>query len=158
MFKFVLAIKVIVGLFNFSLPAPEIWAEPVPNFLDKQLGKYVTPKSERGPGHRGLDVLVGHEGIRAPRVGFVAFNDLVVDRRVVTIRSDDYRISFEPVCSHLAVGQAIDEGELVGYLCAGEAGYQEHCEGCVHLSVRVDRGYLNPLLFYGRLRPSKIVS
>ena len=158
MFKFALAIKVIFGLFNFAPPAPEIWAEPVPYFLDKQMGNYVAPLSERGPGHRGLDVLVGNEGIRASRDGFVAFNDLVVDRRVVTIRSGDYRISFEPVCSDLAVGQAIDEGELVGYLCAGEAGYKEHCDGCVHLSVRVDRGYLNPMLFYGSLMPSKIVS
>ena len=158
MFKFALAIKVIFGLFTSSLPAPEIWAEPIPYFLDKQMGNYIAPHSERGPGHRGLDVLVGNEGIRAPRVGFVAFNDLVVDRRVVTIRSGDYRISFEPVCRDFAVGQAIDKGELVGYLCEGEAGYQEHCEGCVHLSVRVDRGYLNPMLFYGSLMPSKIVS
>ena len=158
MFKFALAIKVIFGLFNFALPAPEIWAEPVPYFLDKQMGNHVAPLSEREAGHRGLDVLVGNEGIRAPRDGFVAFNDLVVDRRVVTIRSGDYRISFEPACSDLAVGQAIDKGELVGYLCEGEAGYKEHCDGCVHLSVRVDRGYLNPMLFYGSLMPSKIVS
>jgi len=158
MYKFALAIKVIFGLFNSALPAPEIWAEPVPYFLDKQIGNYIAPLSERGPGHRGLDVLVGNESIRAPKAGFVAFNGLVIDRRVVTIRSGDYRISFEPVCSDLAVGQAIDQGELVGYLCEGEAGYQEHCEGCVHLSVRVDRGYLNPMLFYGSLMPSKIVS
>jgi hypothetical protein len=158
MYKFALAIKVIFGLFNSALPAPEIWAEPVPYFLDKQIGNYIAPLSERGPGHRGLDVLVGNESIRAPKAGFVAFNGLVIDRRVVTIRSGDYRISFEPVCSDLAVGQAIDQGEPVGYLCEGEAGYQEHCEGCVHLSVRVDRGYLNPMLFYGSLMPSKIVS
>ncbi len=158
MYKFALAIKVIFGLFNSALPAPEIWAEPVPYFLDKQIGNYIAPLSERGPGHRGLDVLVGSESIRAPEAGFVAFNGLVIDRRVVTIRSGDYRISFEPVCSDLAVGQAIDQGELVGHLCEGEAGYQEHCEGCVHLSVRVDRGYLNPMLFYGSLMPSKIVS
>ena len=158
MYKFALAIKVIFGLFNSALPAPEIWAEPVPYFLDKQIGNYIAPLSERGPGHRGLDVLVGNESIRAPKAGFVAFNGLVIDRRVVTIRSGDYRISFEPVCSDLAVGQAIDKGELVGYLCEGEAGYQEHCVGCVHLSVRVDRGYLNPMLFYRSLMPSKIVS
>ena len=158
MFKFALAIKVIFGLFNFALPAPEIWAEPVPYFMDKQVGNYVAPLSERGAGHSGLDVLVGNEGIRAPRDGFVAFNDLVVDRRVLTIRSGDYRISFEPVCSDLAVGKAIDKGELVGYLCEGEAGSQKHCDGCVHLSVRVDRGYLNPMLFYGSLMPSRIVS
>ena len=158
MFKFELAIKIIFGLFNFALPGPEIWAEPIPYLLDKQMGNYIAPHSERGPGHRGLDVLVGNQGIRAPQAGFVSFNDLVVDRRVVTIRSGDYRISFEPVCSDLAVGQAIDKGELVGYLCEGEAGYQKHCDGCVHLSVRVDRGYLNPMLFYGSLMPSKIVS
>jgi len=46
----------------------------------------------------------------------------------------------------------------VGYLCEGEAGDKEHCEGCMHLSVRVQRGYLNPLLFFGQLMPSKIVS
>jgi len=48
MFKFALAIKVIFGLFNFALPAPEIWAEPVPYFMDKQMGNYVAPLSERG--------------------------------------------------------------------------------------------------------------
>ena len=48
MFKFALAIKVIFGLFNFALPAPEFWAEPVPYFMDKQMGNYVAPLSERG--------------------------------------------------------------------------------------------------------------
>ena len=158
MFKFALVIKVIFGLFTTSLPAPEIWAEPIPYFLDKQMGNYLAPHSERGPGHRGLDVLVGDEGIRAPQAGFVSFNDLVVDRRVVTIRSGDYRISFEPLCSDLVTGQPIEQGELVGYLCEGEAGYKEHCDRCMHLSVRVQRGYLNPLLFFGQLMPSKIVS
>ena len=158
MFKFALAIKVIFGLFNFSLPVPEIWAEPIPYFLDKQMGNYIAPHSERGPGHRGLDVLVGDEGIRAPQAGFVSFNDLVVDRRVVTIRSGDYLISFEPVCSDLVTGQAIERGELVGYLCEGEAGYYEHCDRCLLLYFRVQRGYLYPLLFFGQLMPSKIVS
>ena len=158
MFKFALAIKVIFGLFSSSLPAPEIWAEPIPYFLDKQMGNYVAPLSDRGPGHRGLDVLVGNGTTRAPRAGFIAFNGLVVDRRVVTIRSGDYRISFEPVCSDLATGQVVEQGELLGNLCNGQDGYQEHCEGCVHLSVRVVRGYLNPLLFYGQLMPSTIVS
>ena len=157
MFKFLLAIKVIFGLLGSSLPAPEIWAEPIPYFLDKQMGNFVAPQSERGPGHRGLDVRVGNESIRAPRGGLVHFNGLVVDRRVVTLSSGNYRISFEPVCSDLVVGDEIDQGELLGHLCEGEAGYKAHCEGCVHISVRTNRGYLNPLLFFGRLGPSTIV-
>lgn len=157
MIKLFFAIKAILGLAVSPVPAPEIWAEPVPYFLDKQLGNFVAPLSERGPGHRGIDLLVGDEPLHSPVAGVVWFNGLVVDRQVLTVKTSGRLISFEPICSELDVGEAIVTGELLGRACTVQESYNQHCDGCIHLSLRTSRGYINPLLFYGRLLPSKII-
>ena len=157
MIKLFLTIKTLLGIMLSPFPAPEIWAEPVPYFLDKQLGNFVAPLSERGPGHRGIDLVVDDEPLYSPLSGVISFNGLVVDRQVLTIDAGGRQVSFEPICSELEVGEAIVTGELLGRACPGQESYSQHCDGCVHLSVRTSRGYVNPLLFYGKLMPSKII-
>ena len=156
MIKLFFTVKALLGLLLSPIPAPEIWVEPVPYFFDKQLGNFVAPLSERGPGHRGIDVVVKDEPLRSPVTGIISFNGLVVDRQVLTISTGGRQISFEPICSELEVGKVIATGEFLGRACAGQEGYTQHCDGCIHLSVRTSRGYVNPLLFYGELRPSEV--
>lgn len=157
MIKLFFTIKAFLGLILSPIPAPEIWAEPVPYFLDKQLGNFVAPLSDRGPGHRGIDVVVDDEPLHSPVTGVISFNGLVVDRQVLTITTGGRQISVEPICSELEVGKVIVTGELLGRACTGQEGYTQHCDGCIHLSVRTSRGYVNPLLFYGKLRPSEVI-
>ena len=157
MSSFRVAIKFLLVLLSSTLPVPEIWAEPVPYFLDKRANNYVVPLSERGPGHRGIDIVASSEKISSPVNGTVVFNDSVAQRRVLSLSYGPYRISLEPLCSELEIGTRVSAGEAIGHYCHGEDGYEEHCEKCVHLSVRTSRGYLNPLLFYGQLNPSRIV-
>jgi hypothetical protein len=157
MIKLFFTVKALLGLLLSPIPAPEIWAEPVPYFFDKQLGNFVAPLSERGAGHRGIDVVVDDEPLHSPVSGVVTFNGLVVNRQVLTIRNGGRQISFEPICSELEVGEVIASGELLGKACAGQGDYTQHCGGCIHFSVRTSRGYLNPLLFFGKLRPSEVI-
>lgn len=157
MFKFLLAVKALYAIFTAPLEPPQIWAEPIPYFLENQMGNYVVPHTERGPGHRGMDFVIVNQQILAPTNGIVSFNDKVVDRNVVTVTSRRYKISFEPACGELKAGTEVLAGEVLGGYCPAESGYEEHCEKCVHMSVRSARGYLNPLLFFGQLTPSKIV-
>lgn len=152
---FLISIKV---LFE-PVPAPEIAAQIVPDFDSRVLPNYSAPIWERSRGHRGIDIeLARGEQIAAPFAGSVSFVGKVFQRRVITIRSGNLLASFEPVCSDLRVGQVVVAGEAIATRCAGDEDYREHCEGCVHFSVRTERGYLNPLLFYNRIRPSSIVS
>ncbi len=82
-----------------------------------------------------------------------------MDRNLITLQSlTGYRASFEVVCTHLSVGEFVLEGEVIGKACDGDLNYQIHCENCVHFSVRTEHGYLNPLLFFGSMRPSHLVS
>ncbi|MEK9987273.1 MAG: M23 family peptidase [Aquiluna sp.] len=157
MIKLFFTVKALLGLLLSPIPAPEIWAEPVPYFFDKQLGNFVAPLSERSAGHRGIDAVVGDEPLHSPVSGVVSFNGLVVNRQVLTISTGGSKVSFEPICSELQVGKVIVTGELLGRACTGQEGYTQHCDGCIHLSVRTSRGYVNPLLFYGKLRPSEVI-
>jgi hypothetical protein len=157
MFKLLLALKAFLVMFTNSLTPPEIWAEPIPYFLENQMRTFVVPHSERGPGHRGVDFASTNQQILAPSDGVISFNARVADRNVVTLTADGYKVSFEPVCSALDVGAFVRPGEVLGHFCEAENDYLRHCDNCVHMSVRSERGYLNPLLFFGQLPPSKIV-
>jgi len=157
MFKILLILNLFVGQLFTPLPPPEIWAEPVPFFMENQLGNYAVPLSERGPGHRGIDFFAGEQEIRLPVTGEVVFHNEVVNRNLLTIKSAGRLISLEPVCSDLAEGDRVARNQIIASYCPGGDDYLEHCKGCVHLSVRTNRGYLNPLLFFGKLLPSVIV-
>ena len=84
--------------------------------------------------------------MRAPADGIVAFSGTVVDRPLVTIRHDDGLVStLEPVASALLPGDTVHRGQPVGALASG--GHTP--PGALHLGVRLDGAYINPLLLYG---------
>ena len=157
MFKLLITVNALLAMLTSPVSPPEIWAEPVPYFLENQMGNYVVPHSERGPGHRGVDFASENQPILSPTSAVISFNAKVANRNVVTLATGRYKISFEPVCGQLDVGSGIQKGEVLGNYCLPDSDYLEHCESCAHMSVRSARGYLNPLLFYGKLAPSKIV-
>ena len=160
MLKFIFLLLVLMTGLNNNVPAPEIAAEPLPRMVDRVTRPFEGQPYFKASGHRGIDLAdMTQELIRSPFAGKVSFSGIVFSRSVVTIRSESGLLaSLEPVCANVSQGQEVSAGEVVGSWCQPDEDYQQHCEGCVHFSVRSQRGYLNPLLFYGLVRPSKIVA
>lgn len=110
------------------------------------------PFGEYAAGHRGID-LPASTGlpVHSPAAGTVSFVGTVVDRPVVSVRVDLRTVlSLEPVESEMQVGDTVARGAAVGVVATGG-----HCDDvCVHLGVRVDGKYMNPLRFF---RPKPVL-
>ncbi|SCX09581.1 peptidoglycan DD-metalloendopeptidase family protein [Candidatus Aquiluna sp. UB-MaderosW2red] len=144
----------ILGIFISALsPKPiEVWAEPIPYFQTEQLNPYLAPVTKYGAGHRGVDflILLGDQ-VSSPQAGEVHFVGKVVDRDIITIKTDEgYLATFEPVCSELTKGSAVQVGEVIGSHCQADSDYKNHCESCVHFSARSPFGYISPLYLMGK--------
>lgn len=107
------------------------------------------PAHEYGPGHRGMDVAVGASpDVIAPAPGVVAFRGTVVDRPLITIDHGGGRVStWEPVSSALSPGDAVAAGDLIGTVAAGG----HTARGALHVGVRLDGRYVNPLPLFGEV-------
>jgi len=160
MIKLISLLTLVITALTQPVKSPEIWATPIPDFEKRHYPNYVLPASKWGAGHRGIDLLVeDQEQIKSPFDGMVHFHGKVVDRNVLTLKSSSGLLaSFEPICSYLSAGDEVTKGDQIGHYCAGAESYEEHCEMCIHFSVRSEHGYLNPLLFVSSIRPSVIVS
>lgn len=110
------------------------------------LSPYRAPANDYGAGHRGVDIAVPSAGeVRAPADGIVAFNGTVVDRPLITIgHAGGYVTTFEPLSSDLSPGVQVLAGDVVGTLAAG--GHTD--AGALHIGVRLDGEYINPLLMF----------
>jgi hypothetical protein len=150
MIKLISLLTLVIAALTQPVKSPEIWATPIPDFENRHFPNYVLPASKWGAGHRGIDLLVNdQEQIKSPFSGTVHFQGKVVDRNVLTLKS---------ICSNLSAGDEVTKGDQIGHYCAGAENYEEHCEMCIHFSVRSEHGYLNPLLFVSTIKPSVIVS
>ena len=156
MFKIILVFALLSKMFIAAVPTPEIAAEVVPNFSSSVLPNFAAPITERGPGHRGVDI-PDAAAVASPFSGSVSFVGKVYNRNVITVTSGRLRASLEPVCTNLRAGQVVSAGQEIAQYCPVDEGYEEHCEKCVHFSIRNERGYLNPLLFYGLVRASELL-
>ncbi|MFK0401302.1 murein hydrolase activator EnvC family protein [Microbacterium sp. NPDC090225] len=108
---------------------------------------YRAPAHAYGAGHRGIDIatVVGQE-VRAPADGVVAFRGTVVDRPLLTIdHGSGYVSTYEPLDSSLSPGDAVAAGDVLGTVALG--GHSAH--GTLHVGVRLDGVYINPLLLFG---------
>lgn len=105
------------------------------------------PSVPWGSGHRGVDLaLDAGAPVLAAADGVVAFAGTVVDRPVLSIdHAGGIRTTYEPVLAVVAVGDAVERGDLVGTLQAG------HCASpCLHFGARTGpRSYIDPLLLLG---------
>ncbi len=112
---------------------------------------YSLPFGPYAAGHRGIDLPAAAPGlpVRSPVAGTVSFVGTVVDRPVVSVRVDLRTVvSLEPVESELRVGDPVARGTIMGVVTSGG-----HCDTeCLHLGVRVDGEYVNPLRFF-RAKP-----
>lgn len=86
--------------------------------------------------------------MRAPVAGVVSFVGKVADRHVLSIRVDSRTVvSFEPIQQAgggLAEGDGVARGQSIGEVAQGG-----HCLAeCLHLGVRVDDDYVNPLRYF----------
>ena len=128
-------------------PAAELgaWSWPVSG-AHALARPYVAPAGPYAAGHRGVDIRAP-DGVPvlAPADGIVHFAGVVVDRPVLSIEHvGGVLSSYEPVQTTLAAGEHVARGQVIGTLLAG------HCaSACLHLGVRVDGEYVNPLLFLG---------
>ena len=107
------------------------------------------PAHAYGPGHRGMDV-AGAVGtvVVAPADGRVAFRGTVVDRPLITIdHGDGHVTTWEPVSSDLAPGDPVAAGEAIGVIASGGHALR----GALHVGVRRDGGYINPLPLFGEV-------
>jgi len=110
---------------------------------------YRAPAHEYGAGHRGIDIVSIQNGVvRAPADGVVAFRGTVVDRPLLTIEhADGYVSTFEPMISELSAGDVVSAGDEIGAVASG--GHAS--AGTMHLGVRLDRDYINPMLLFGEV-------
>lgn len=124
---------------------PERWLPPLEAGL-ALVEPFRAPPHAYGAGHRGID-LAAEPGasLRAPAGGVVSFVGSVVDRPVISVRVDAHTVySIEPVSSALQRGDTIGIGSVIGTVGGGG-----HCEKrCVHLGVRVDDAYVNPMRYF----------
>lgn len=124
----------------------EVWLWPISGGV-RVIAPWVAPAHRYGPGHRGLD-LAGATGsaVLAPASGVVAFRGRVVDRPLLTIDHGGGLVStLEPVTSDLSPGDVVSRGQVVGEVAAGG----HAVAGSLHLGVRLDGEYVNPLLLLG---------
>lgn len=134
-------------------PTNQSWPNPVAGGSELLVISrlFSLPNGEYQAGHRGIDLraAVGSELV-APVIGTVHFSGDIVDRGVLSIAVDEHvLLSFEPVTSELAAGDAVAAGQSIGVVSAGS-----HCgASCLHIGVRVDGHYVNPLRYFAGGRP-----
>lgn len=81
----------------------------------------------------------------APADGVVAFRGTVVNRAVLTIEHTGGLVTtLEPVRSTLVAGDVVSAGQALGVLDIGG----HTAAGSLHLGVRLDGDYINPLLLF----------
>ncbi|UXW87425.1 M23 family metallopeptidase [Microbacterium azadirachtae] len=103
------------------------------------------PAHAYGAGHRGVDIAAAGD-LRAPADGVVAFAGTVVDRPLLTIDHGNGLVTtFEPATSTLTPGSPVHRGDVVAHLAAG--GHAP--PGSLHLGVRWNGVYVNPMLLFG---------
>lgn len=130
---------------NSQLKAPERWYPPLGSPLIVS-SSYSLPNGPYRAGHRGIDLPAAvTQTVYAPVSGTVTFAGTVVDRPVISIRVDSHTVvSLEPVTSELQEGSAVTRAARIGVVVTGG-----HCTAsCLHLGVRIDGNYTNPLRFF----------
>ncbi|MDQ7877583.1 M23 family metallopeptidase [Microbacterium sp. QXD-8] len=121
------------------------WLWPVKPFRLER--PFVAPAHDYGPGHRGIDLAaIGEDVVHAPAPGAVAFSGQVAGRGILTIDHGEGLVStLEPVESDLVAGTPVAAGAAVGRVSVGG----HTTPGVLHLGVRLDGRYINPLVLLG---------
>ncbi len=124
------------------------WLPPLGTPLEVS-GPYRPPPTPYASGHRGIDLPAAPgELVHAPVGGVVSFVGQVADRHVLSVRVDSRTVvSFEPIeqaDAALTEGAQVLPRQPLGIVAEGG-----HClDECLHLGVRVDDEYVNPLRYF----------
>ena len=117
---------------------------------------YAAPPSPYAAGHRGIDLAASTGSVViAPADATVHFVGVVVDRPVLTLdHGSGILSSYEPlVADGLEPGDPVTRGSPLGVVGSGA-----HCsDACLHVGVRIDGGYVSPLLFFDRVPRSVLL-
>ncbi|HWS51536.1 MAG TPA: M23 family metallopeptidase [Microbacterium sp.] len=121
------------------------WVWPVAT--REVVAPFRAPAHEYGAGHRGVDIAAAPgEVVHSPADGIVAFRGTVVDRPLLTIDHGSGLVTtFEPLASTLNPGDLVAAGDEIGTVDVG--GHAR--PGTLHLGVRLDGEYINPMLLFG---------
>lgn len=137
-----------------AVAATASWDSPTPRRL-VVMHPFVAPATAYAAGHRGVDLAASPgDPLVAPTAGTVVFVGAVVDRPVVTLESPDgLLISLEPAAATVKPGDPVRQAQSIGTV--GRGG---HCDGvCVHLGLRRDGEYLNPMVYLGGVAPAVLL-
>ena len=123
-----------------------LWSWPL-DATPEVVAPFRAPAHAFGAGHRGVDIAAQPgQRVRAPASGVVAFRGTVVDRPLLTVDHGDGHVStYEPVSSTLNAGDRVAVGDALGEVAAGG----HSASGTMHLGVRLDGMYIDPMLLFG---------
>lgn len=114
---------------------------------------YAPPTAAWGAGHRGVDLAaVTGDPVRSMAAGTVAFVGRIAGKPVVTIAypgAGHPRSTYEPVLASVSVGEHVAEGAAIGTLAVA-GGHCGGASGCLHVGLRTDDRYLDPLSLLDR--------
>lgn len=142
-FAFVVVAVIVLGAGRADATAVMSW--PVNGPVIREFDR---PRNDYSAGHRGIDIgALRGRVIRSPIDGVVWFSGVVAGKSVISIDTADGAIvSLEPVESALARGDAVHRGEVIGLVSGTHDEYS-----AVHLGVRINGTYEDPLRFLGPL-------
>ena len=108
------------------------------------------PPGPYARGHRGVDVAAQPgDQVVAAIDGVVTFVGRVNDRQIVSITQGTQIVSVEPVVGTVGIGTRVAAGDVIGIVDVGG-----HCSlRCVHIGIRVNGMYVDPLRSRRRLLP-----
>lgn len=114
------------------------------------------PSAAWAAGHRGVDLAATTgDAVLAMQAGTVAFVGTVAGKPIVTVSypgEAGLRSTYEPVIASVRTGDAVREGQLLGTV-ALLGGHCGGFHGCLHVGLRTDDRYLDPLSLLER-RPA----
>lgn len=145
--------RVIAYGWALTLVIPALAIDP-----DQVIKGFEPPSSDYSSGHRGVDIYLSpQEPLVSPVTATISFSGTVVNRNVISLKSGQHTISFEPICTDLSAGDIVYQGEIIGFLCDGQKSYRPHCDQCYHLSIRKNGSYVDPLVALSSFQRSRLL-
>lgn len=116
---------------------------------------FQAPRTQYGPGHRGVD-LAAPDGapVRPAASGVVSFAGTVAGRGVVVVNhADGIRTEYEPLDVAVRRGAKVTPASVLGTV----SGRHGECRGCLHWGARRAQVYFDPLTLLSSLGPVRLV-
>ncbi|BAU96361.1 membrane metalloendopeptidase [Corynebacterium suranareeae] len=106
------------------------------------LRRFDKPEKNWLPGHRGVDLpLEIGDNVLSSNAGTIAFVGIVVGTPTVSIDHDDgLRTTYQPVHAHLAVGDRVEKGDVIGKL-----GHPTTAYPGLQWGAKIGEVYINPI-------------